>query len=208
LEAAVFGGKQNPAGVVAGAGAFYWDFQSIPWDCPVFVTYSEQRQFRPRLGLSRRNPSRSRRRSAGRALPTYLDRFHVAVCFSPSFKFPVANNRRGRRSGSLLHNAAMFCARILDDPEIGQCGGRERSNDNDSSCQKLRFHRFLLSVPVYSSPLSVIAVRSLSSRNLRSAVSSGPGQFPPAARELSISLVVFEAEMPETFGILPARRRS
>jgi hypothetical protein len=170
--------NKTPAGVVASTGAFYWDFQSIPWDCPVFVTYSEQRQFRPRLGLSRRNPSRSRRRSAGRALPTYLDRFHVAVGFSPSFKFPVANNCRGRRGGSLLHNAAMFCARILDDPEIGQCGGRERTNDNDSSCQKLRFHRFPLKRSVYSSPLPVMAGGSSSSRNLRSV--GGPGQVPPA----------------------------
>jgi hypothetical protein len=170
--------NKTPAGVVASTGAFYWDFQSIPWDCPVFVTYSEQRQFRPRLGLSRRNPSRSRRRSAGRALPTYLDRFHLSIRLGSSFEFAVANNRRGRRGGSLLHNAAMFRARILDDPKIGQCGGRERTNDNDSSCQKLRFHRFPLKRSVYSSPLSVMAGGSSSSRNLRSV--GGPGQVPPA----------------------------
>src|SRR5262249_47734891 len=88
----------------------------------------------------RRSPSRpAGRRAAGRALPTYLDRFHVGVRFSPSFEFPVANNSRGRRGGSLLHNAAMLCARILDDPEIGQCWGCEPTDDN-GSCQKLSFH--------------------------------------------------------------------
>jgi len=33
----------------------------------------------------------------------------------------------------------MFRARILDDPEIGQRWGCERSDDN-SSCQNFRFH--------------------------------------------------------------------
>ena len=87
----------------------------------------------------------------------------------------------------------MLCARILDDPEIGQCGGRERTNDNDSSCQKLRFHRFPLKRSVYSSPLSVMAGGSSSSRNLRSV--GGPGQF-PRHKELSLSLVVFQAGFP------------
>jgi hypothetical protein len=87
--------------------------------------------------LSRRNPSGC----AGRGILTHLDRPHLIFRLNPSFVFSVPNNRRGCRGGSLFHNVASFCARILDDPEIRECWSCERSNDNDT-CQKLRFHRF------------------------------------------------------------------